>query len=164
MIRKIILIILLFLQFGCGYKIANNSDYYKFQILSYELTGEKKINNILRRNFDRFKDNINSPSVYRLTSESSMIKTITSKDSSENVLTFKLEILIKLEIFENNDLISEISFSEKTDYNNTSSKFELKQYEDILLQDLTNQLIAQINNHLSTAKWFLNHLNLKRLR
>ena len=164
MIRKIILIILLFLQFGCGYKIANNSDYYKFQILSYELTGEKKINNILRRNFDRFKDNINSPSVYRLTSESSMIKTITSKDSSEIVLTFKLEILIKLEIFENNDLISEISFSEKTDYNNTSSKFELKQYEDILLQDLTNQLIAQINNHLSTVKWFLNHLNLKRLR
>ena len=164
MIRKIILIILLFLQFGCGYKIANNSDYYKFQILSYELTGEKKINNILRRNFDRFKDNINSPSVYRLTSESSMIKTITSKDSSENVLTFKLEILIKLEIFENNDLISEISFSEKTDYNNTSSKFELKQYEDILLQDLTNQLITQINNHLSTVKWFLNHLNLKRLR
>ena len=152
MIRKIILIILLFLQFGCGYKIANNSDYYKFQILSYELTGEKKINNILRRNFDRFKDNINSPSVYRLTSESSMIKTITSKDSSENVLTFKLEILIKLEIFKNNDLISEISFSEKTDYNNISSKFELKQYEDILLQDLTNQLIAQINNHLSTVK------------
>jgi hypothetical protein len=120
--------------------------------LSYELTGEKKINNILRRNFDRFKDNINSPSVYRLTSESSMIKTITSKDSSENVLSFKLEILIKLEIFENNDLISEISFSEKTDYNNISSKFELKQYEDILLQDLTNQLIAQINNHLSTVK------------
>jgi hypothetical protein len=33
-----------------------------------------------------------------------------------------------------------------------------------LLQDLTNQLIAQINNHLSTVKWFLNHLNLKRLR
>ena len=152
MIRKIFLIILILLQFGCGYKIANNSNYYKFQILSYELTGEKKINNILRRNFDRFKDNINSPSVYRLTSESSMIKTITSKDSSEIVLTFKLEILIKLEIFENNDLISEISFSEKTDYNNTSSKFELKQYEDILLQDLTNQLIAQINNHLSTVK------------
>jgi len=152
MIRKIILITLLFLQFGCGYKIANNSDYYKFQILSYELAGEKKINNILRKNFDRFKDNINSPSVYRLTSENSMIKTITSKDSSENILTFKLEILIKLEIFEDNNLISEISFSEETDYNNTSSKFELKQYEDILLQDLTNQLIAQINKHLSTVK------------
>ena len=152
MIRKIFLIILILLQFGCGYKIANNSNYYKFQILSYELTGERKINNILERNFNRFKDNINSSSIYKLTSDSKMIKSITSKDSSENILTYKLEIIIKLEILKDNDLISEISFSEKTDYNNTSSKFELKQYEDILLQDLTNQLITQINNHLSTVK------------
>tara|TARA_B100001057_G_scaffold397589_1_gene407792 strand:- start:221 stop:679 length:459 start_codon:yes stop_codon:yes gene_type:complete len=152
MIRKIILITLILLQFSCGYKIANNSNYYKFQISSYELTGERKINNILERNFNRFKDNINSSSIYKLTSDSKMIKSITSKDSSENILTYKLEIIIKLEILKDNDLISEISFSEKTDYNNTSSKFELKQYEDILLQDLTNQLITQINNHLSTVK------------
>ena len=152
MIRKIILIILLFLQFGCGYKIANNSDYYKFQILSYELTGEKKINNILERNFKRFDDNKNSSSAYELKSDSKMIRSITSKDSSENVLTYKLEIIIKLEIFENDNLISKISFNEKTDYNNTTSKFELKQYENILIEDLTNKLLVQINNHLSTVK------------
>lgn len=152
MIRKIFLIILILLQFGCGYKIANNSNYYKFQILSYELTGEKKINNILERNFNRFKNNISVAPVYKLTSDSKMIKSITSRDSSENVLTYKLEIIIKLEIFQDNDLISEISFSQKTDYNNTSSKFELKQYEDILLQDITNQLVVQINNHLRTVK------------
>ena len=152
MIRKIILVVLLFLQFGCGYKIANNSNYYEFQILSYELTGDKKINNILDKNFTRFKDYKNSSSVYKLKSDSNMIKSITSKDSSENVLTYKLEIIIKLEISEDNNLKSEISFNEKTDYDNTSSKFELKQYEDILLQDLTNQLIVKINNHLSTLK------------
>ena len=97
MIRKIFLIILILLQFGCGYKIANNSNYYKFQILSYELTGEKKINNILERNFNRFKNNISVAPVYKLTSDSKMIKSITSRDSSENVLTYKLEIIIKLE-------------------------------------------------------------------
>ena len=152
MIRKIFLIILILLQFGCGYKIVNNSSYYEFQILSYELTGDKKINNILDKNFTRFKDYKNSSSVYKLKSDSNMIKSITSKDSSENVLTYKLEIIVKLEISEDNNLISEISFNEKTDYDNTSSKFELKQYEDILLQDLTNQLIVKINNHLSTLK------------
>jgi len=152
MLRKIILVVLLFLQFGCGYKIANNSNYYEFQILSYELTGDKKINNILDKNFTRFKDYKNSSSVYKLKSDSNMIKSITSKDSSENVLTYKLEIIIKLEISEDNKLKSEISFNEKTDYDNISSKFELKQYEDILLQDLTNQLIVKINNHLSTLK------------
>jgi len=152
MIKKIVLIPLILLQFGCGYKIANNTNYYKFQILSYELIGEKKINNILDKNFKRFKDTNNPSSVYKLTSDSKMIKSITSKDSSENVLTYKLEIIIKLEIFEDNNLISEISLKEKTDYNNTASKFGLKQYENILLQDLTNQLIVKINNHLSTVK------------
>ena len=152
MLKKIILIILLFLQFSCGYKIANNSSYYEFQILSYELTGEKKINNILDKNFKRFKDCKNSSSVYKLKSNSKMIKSITSKDSSENVLTYKLEVIIELEISEDNNLISEITFNEKTDYNNTTSKFELKQYEDILLQDLTNQLVDQINNHLGNVK------------
>ena len=81
-----------------------------------------------------------------------MIRSTTSKDSSGNILTYKLEIVIKLKIFENSNLINEISFNESTDYNNTTSKFELKQYEDILLQDLTNQLIVKINNHLSTVK------------
>ncbi len=152
MIRKIFLITLILLQFSCGYKIANNSSYYKFQISNYELTGEKKINNILDKNFKRLKDTSDPSFFYKLTSDSKMIRSITSKDSSENILTYKLEIIIKLKIFENNNLISEISFNEKTDYNNTTSKFELKQYENILLQDLTNQLILKINNHLSTLK------------
>ena len=152
MIRKIILITLILLQFGCGYKIANNASYYEFQISSYDLTGEKKINNILDKNFKRFGDTKNPSSVYKLTSDSEMIRSTTSKDSSGNILTYKLEIVIKLKIFENSNLINEISFNESTDYNNTTSKFELKQYEDILLQDLTNQLIVKINNHLSTVK------------
>ena len=75
-----------------------------------------------------------------------MIKSITSKDSSENVLTYKLEVIIELEISEDNNLISEITFNEKTDYNKTTRKFELKQYEDILIKDLTNKIVEQINN------------------
>ena len=86
MIRKIFLITLILLQFGCGYKIANKSSNYNFQILSFELTGEKKINNILDQNFKRFKDNNNSPFIYELISNSKMIKSITSKDSIEKVL------------------------------------------------------------------------------
>ena len=150
MIKKIILITLLLLQFGCGYKVANNSSYYKFQVLNYELTGEKKINNILDKNFKRFKDNKNSSLIYELFLNSKILRSITSKDSSENVLTYKMEVTIELKIFKDKNLIDEISFNEKTDYNNMTSKFELKQYENILLQDLTNEIIVQINNHLSS--------------
>ena len=47
---------------------------------------------------------------------------------------------------------NQISFSEKTDYNAAQSKFELKQYEEILIQDLVNQVIFKINNYLSAIQ------------
>ena len=150
--KKTILILLIFLNYGCGYKIANNSENYNFKINNYEVSGEKKINNLLERNFIRFQNSENSPIIFDLISNSKMMKSTTSKDSSGNILTYKLEILVELEVFENNDLLNKISFTENTDYNNVDSKFELKQYEDILLQNLTDQIIIQVNNYLSSIK------------
>lgn len=151
-INKLILIILLFFQFACGYKIANKLDDYNFQILDYKLIGEKKVNNILERNFRRFIGNENSLKVFEIKSNSKLIKSTTSKDSSGDALSYELKVLIELEILENNELLNKFSFSEKTDYNNINSKFELKQYEDILLNDLVNQITLQINNNLNSIK------------
>jgi len=150
--KKIILILLLFLNYGCGYKIANNLENYNFKIANYKLSGEKKINNFLEKNFIRFQNNENSSTIFDLISNSKMMKSTTSKDSSGNILAYKLEIIIELEVFENNDLLNKIAFNESTNYNNVDSKFELKQYEDILLQNLTDQVIVRINNYLSSIK------------
>ncbi len=63
-----------------------------------------------------------------------------------------MEVKVDLKILKNDNLLNEISFIEKTNYDNTDSKFELKQYEEILLQDLVNQIVFQINNYLSTIR------------
>ena len=146
-----ILIILLFLT-ACGYKIANNIEDYKFNISNYELTGNKKINNILDRNFKRFEKNENLTKKYEIESISNFKTSITSKDTAGNALSYKMEVTVDIKIFKNDNLLNEISFIEKTNYDNTDSKFELKQYEDILLQDLVNQIVFQINNYLSTVR------------
>jgi len=146
-----ILIILLFLT-ACGYKIANNIEDYKFNISNYELTGNKKINNILDTNFKRFKKNENLTKKYKIESISNFKTSITSKDTAGNALSYKMEVTVDIKVFKNDNLLNEISFIEKTNYDNTDSKFELKQYEDILLQDLVNQIVFQINNYLSTVR------------
>ena len=146
-----ILIILLFLT-ACGYKIANNIEDYKFNISNYELTGNKKINNILDTNFKRFKKNENLTKKYKIESISNFKTSITSKDTTGNALSYKMEVTVDIKVFKNDNLLNEISFIEKTNYDNTDSKFELKQYEDILLQDLVNQIVFQINNYLSTVR------------
>ena len=152
-IFRIILITLFFFQTSCGYKIVNNLDNFKFNIIDYKLTGEKKINNILDKNFKRFEDNISqSTSNFIVNANSSINRSITSKNSSGEALSYDLKIKIVLEIYENNNLLNKTTFNESTSYDNLDSKFELKQYENILIQDLTNKIIHEINNNLNSIK------------
>ena len=152
-IFRIILITLFFFQTSCGYKIVNNLDNFKFNIIDYKLTGEKKINNILDKNFKRFEENISqSTSNFIVHANSSINRSITSKNSSGEALSYDLKIKIVLEIYENNNLLNKTTFNESTSYDNLDSKFELKQYETILIQDLTNKIIYEINNKLNSIK------------
>ena len=152
-IFRIILITLFFFQTSCGYKIVNNLDNFKFNIIDYKLSGEKKINNILDKNFKRFKNNISqSTSNFIVNANSSINRSITSKNSSGEALSYDLKIKIVLEIYENNNLLNKTTFNESTSYDNLDSKFELKQYENILIQDLTNKIIYEINNKLNSIK------------
>ena len=148
-IKKILLLIIFFFQTSCGYKIANNIENYKFFISEYQLNGEKKISSLLEKNFKRFQQNENLPKAYKLITDSKIIKTTTSKDAAGNDLTYRIEIFINIEVIRIDNSKDQISFSEKTDYNTAQSKFELKQYEEILTRDLVNQVIFKINNYLS---------------
>ena len=152
-ILRIILITLFFFQTSCGYKIVNNLDNFKFNIIDYKLTGEKKINNILDKNFKRFEDN-NSQSIsnFIVNANSAANRSIISKNSSGEALSYDLKITIVIEIYENNNLLNKTTFNENTTYDNLDSKFELKQYENILIQDLTDQIIFKINNKLNSIK------------
>ena len=148
-IKKILLLIIFFFKASCGYKIANNIENYKFFISEYQLNGEKKISSLLEKNFKRFQQNENLPKAYKLITDSKIIKTTTSKDAAGNDLTYRIEIFINIEVIRIDNSKDQISFSEKTDYNTAQSKFELKQYEEILTRDLVNQVIFKINNYLS---------------
>ena len=152
-IFKIILITLFFLQTGCGYKIVNNLDNFKFTIVDYKLSGEKRINNLLDKNFKRFEDNdTQSISNFIINADSSINRSIISKNSSGEALSYNLKITIIIEIYEDNNLLNKTTFDENTSYDNLDSKFELKQYENILIQDLTNQIIFKINNKLNSIE------------
>lgn len=148
-INSIFLLILIFTT-ACGYQAVNNLDSYNFVINKYELTGDKKINFILEKNFRRFQlSDTNGPKL-NILGESKKNISILSKDPSGNVTNYNIEISIEINVFENQKQIDSIVFSENTSYDNLDSKFELKQYENILLRDLTNQIILKINNRINS--------------
>tara|TARA_B100001057_G_C22371697_1_gene764890 strand:- start:62 stop:520 length:459 start_codon:yes stop_codon:yes gene_type:complete len=149
-IYRLILIVLLIMPSACGYKVLNNLDNYKFKIIKYELTGEKKINNILERNFKRFKENDNSTLDISIKGESISKRNIISKNTAGEPLSYETKIVVKLEVYKNGNLLSNKVFSENISYDNLNSKFELKQYENILIKDLIDQMIFKINTYLDS--------------
>ena len=151
-INSIFLLILIFTT-ACGYQAVNNLDGYNFVINKYELTGDKKINFILEKNFKRFQnDDAKSTLDLIIHANNEINRFITSKNTAGEALSYDLRISIIIEIYEDGSLLNKITFNESTSYDNLDSKFELKQYENILVQDLTDQMVIKINNHLNSIK------------
>ena len=151
-ILTIIFFIKLIFLSSCGYKIANNIYDHNFAIKDLELIGNNDINKNLKKFFLKFKDKKDTDMFFDIKVDSDLIKKTTSKNSAGEDNSFSMKVLIKISIFENNEIKNSSSFEKNISYNNLSSKFELKQYEKVLISDLTDQIILDINDYLSVIK------------
>ena len=151
-ILTIIFFIKLIFLSSCGYKIVNNIYDHNFSIKNLELTGNNQINKNLKKFFIKFKNKKDTNKFFDIKIDSSLIKKTTSKNSAGEDNSFSMKVLIKISILENNKIKNSSSFEKNISYNNLSSKFELKQYEKVLINDLTDQIILDINDYLGVMK------------
>ena len=149
--RAIFIIFFLALN-GCGYQAINKTNNSNYVISSYKFFGNAQVNKILKRNFDRFKKNNDNLKEFSITVKSEQVKSNNSKKQSGEATSLTLEILINVEIISDGNELKKLSLEENTNYNNLDNKFELKQFEKIIINDLTNKLIDKIHSTLSTIK------------
>ena len=151
MIKKKILIIFFFLT-SCGYQPILNLKNTNYSIVNYELSGDREINKILRKNFNKYSNKANKTKQFELIADSQLILTTNSKNESGKNSNLSLEILINLEILVNGKILKKTNYKENTNYNSLDNKFELKQYEKILIKELTNRIINRIHSNLSLTE------------
>ena len=151
-IIKIFLILNFIVLSSCGYKALNNLYDQNFGIINSEFSGNKKINRKLERNFAKFNDITNASRLFAIKINSELIRSVTSKDSAGKEASYSIEIIVTAKVYENSERISSSSFEKKTNYNNLNSQFELKQYENVLINNLTDQIIIDLNNFVGTIK------------
>jgi hypothetical protein len=125
---------------------------HNFAIKDLELTGNNDINKNLKKFFLKFEDKKDTDKFFDIKVDSDLIKKTTSKNSAGEDNSFSMKVLIKISILENNKIKNSSSFEKNISYNNLSSKFELKQYERVLISDLTDQIILDINDYLGVIK------------
>ena len=110
---------------------------------------KEKINNYtLNEKNKKFKLGISSTSK----------KTIIAKDNSGDATNFKIEITVDIEALKNDSIRSNFVIIESFDYKNNSDKFELKNYEREIRNNLSNTASNKLILRLSNIQWSQNRL------
>tara|TARA_B100001778_G_C18276491_1_gene488949 strand:+ start:52 stop:510 length:459 start_codon:yes stop_codon:yes gene_type:complete len=136
-ILNYILILFLFFLLSCGYKPILKVKNYKFSINVEEVSGDEKINSIIINNFNNLK---NDKKKYDINLSSKKEKKILSKDSKGDPSIFELEINVNYSLKDDGKIIIEKNLNRRTTYNNITDKFELENYENSIINNLSKNM------------------------
>tara|TARA_B100000945_G_scaffold318086_1_gene322187 strand:- start:808 stop:1254 length:447 start_codon:yes stop_codon:yes gene_type:complete len=147
--RKILLISFIFL-FSCGYQpIFLNKD-SEFIISEINFDKNDKISLKINNGLNYLKKSENYLKVIKLELNSEKIINISSKDSKGNPSLFKMTINTQIRVYSKGQIIKQRNISKDFSYKNTSKKFDLRQYEktieDNLIETIKEDIILILYN------------------
>ena len=142
--KKIILILSFLLLVSCGYQPIFSSKTSNFLIEEIIYNKNDKISLKIRNNLTYLSNAENYIRVIRLKLSSEKKIDISSKDSKGDPLVYKMTISTNIEIYSNNELTMQKNINKNFSYKNTENKFDLKQYE----KTIENNLIETIKEDI----------------
>ena len=149
MMKKAIFTILIFLfTSSCGYQplVFKNAD---LSIKLDELGGNSKINYIIKNRLKIYEEKNNNYNLEIV--DSNINKIVASMDTRGNPKSYQLSVELIINLKENtNIIIKDKNFFATTNYNTISSKFDLKKYEDNLIENLTEKISDEIILYIQT--------------
>jgi long-subunit acyl-CoA synthetase (AMP-forming) len=142
--KIIIFFCLFFIISGCGYNSIYTLDKnYTFEIVDLKITGDQKINSRIKKNLENISNPKSLDKYYLEINSVKQISTAT-KDSKGNAKIYNMHVVVKTKVFIDEKLKGEKIFDEKFNYSNNSNKFDLKQYEKNILNNLNDKIIDNI--------------------
>ena len=143
------LILSFFFIVSCGYQPLYSNKVSNFYIYKINSFGNEKVNKALINRLEIYKDKNNEKKI-KLEISSKINKTTTSKDTKGNPKTFRIEIISQIKAIEGEKINLDKIFSKSSNYNNSSKKFELRQYEENLKINLIDKISEDIVSYLQT--------------
>tara|TARA_E500000178_G_C16798368_1_gene651280 strand:+ start:374 stop:817 length:444 start_codon:yes stop_codon:yes gene_type:complete len=144
--KNIILTLLLFLT-SCGYNPIFLNNQVNFAINEIKLENKNQISYKIKNSLKKYVNLSKKPRAIDIEIASNRDIKITSKDQKGNAKTFDLIISVIIIITENN-INTEKEFKRSFSYQTKSNKFELKNYENTIQDNLTNKIILDIDKFL----------------
>jgi len=149
--KKYYLFIILLFFTQCEYKpiYSKNNQNFGIRIIEFNQNRSNKILATRLKNFSYRKDNVYLYELKLLTSEN---KLILSKDTKGDPSLLGLKINLKIEVYEEDKLITKKEYNEQFNYQNLSKKFELNDYESEIRLNIYNKMVSKILIDLANLK------------
>ena len=152
MFRKQIILLLLLLLSSCGYEAIyskKNSVNYSFSVSELNFVGDKTVNLKIKEKLNNYaQDKKEKDFILKISSTSE--KVILSKNTAGDATSFKNAISINVDILMNDKFKNNFVILENFNYNNISNKFDLKQLEKDIKNNLaevaSDKLIFKLSN------------------
>tara|TARA_Y100001935_G_scaffold171314_1_gene141347 strand:+ start:2823 stop:3284 length:462 start_codon:yes stop_codon:yes gene_type:complete len=141
---NIIFVLILILTYGCGYTPIYSTKELNFVINKINLEGERNINKIINQRLKNYSKNNQAKNIYDIGITSSLEKKITTKDKKGNPTQFSLKLIVAVSVNDSFNQIEQQIFRESSSYKNNENKFDLKNYEDNLVQNMSEKIISDI--------------------
>ena len=152
MFQKQIILLLLLLLSSCGYEAIyskKNSVNYDFTVSDLSFVGDRTVNLKIKEKLKNYaQDKKEKDFILKISSTSE--KVIISKNTAGDATSFKNSVSINVEVLMNNKFKSNFIILESFNYNNISNKFDLKQLEKDIKNNLaevaSDKLIFKLSN------------------
>ena len=149
MIKRKLFIFLIFIFISnCGYEplISKKTN---FSLKLVELSGDTKINYIIKNRLKIFEEKNNNYILEIV--DSNINKIVTSMDTKGNPKIFQMTINLIVNLEKSSGLkVKDKKFATTTNYNTLSSKFDLKRYENNLVENLTEKILDELILYIPT--------------
>ena len=152
MFQKQIILLLLLLLSSCGYEAIyskKNSVNYSFSVSELNFVGDRTVNLKIKEKLNNYAQaKKDKDFILRISSTSEKITL--AKNTAGDATSFKNSVSINVEVLMNNKFKSNFIILESFNYNNISNKFDLKQLEKNIKNNLTevasDKLIFKLSN------------------
>ena len=144
MAKKITLLLVIFLIWGCGYQpiyLKKNNSEQKIKTIT--LNGEQKVNKIIVNSLG-LKEDKNLLTGYNLILKSLKRIDIISKDKNGNPTVYKISIIVNFSLTEKERIVKQKEFVSSFTYNASENKFDLSQYKKNIELNLINEISEKI--------------------
>ena len=147
--KKLLLIPTIFLLLiGCSYKPVLLNNQYDFQLVNINFTGDNEINKIIQKDLIRKSNGTKKYSISFSTKKNR--ETLSSNEKGDPIV-YKLNVDTFYTIIKDKKIKLERNISKQITYNNINDKFELSQYEENIINNLAQNISADILMSITTV-------------